>query len=265
MDEIDLQSLEEELAKIDFESLEEELAKIDPAELRYLSQLLSENVPAVKKIIKNVLEEPISEETKKRLRPPLQPKLYQPIAPPRNRNRRQGLLRQFDPYPPHNIRNVTDYQNEILNLYDVARFEGEESKGRRYIRWRFTQNLNEDLTPKFMEKIRENVRTSFYARHVYSYKLRNIEDGTEIIYYTNLGSPWMNKLEEAEKWLSEKEAKRLDTDSKERPDTKWVFDSHFNVDVKVVLDRQPLMGTGPLPDWLRNLARGNHAMVALDT
>ena len=25
------------------------------------------------------------------------------------------------------------------------------------------------------------------------------------------------------------------------------------------------MGTGPLPDWLRNLARGNHAMVALDT
>ena len=126
-------------------------------------------------------------------------------------------------------------------------------------------NLNEDLTPKFMEKIRENVRTSFYARHVYSYKLRNIEDGTEIIYYTNLGSPWMNKLEEAEKWLSEKEAKRLDTDSKERPDTKWVFDSHFNVDVKVVLDRQPLMGTGPLPDWLRNLARGNHSMVALDT
>ena len=75
----------------------------------------------------------------------------------------------------------------------------------------------------------------------------------------------MNKLEEAEKWLSEKEAKRLDTDSKERPDTKWVFDSHFNVDVKVVLDRQPLMGTGPLPDWLRNLARGNHSMVALDT
>ena len=155
MAEIDLQSLEEELAKIDFESLEEELAKIDPAELRYLSQLLSENVPAVKKIVQNVLEEPISEETKKRLRPPLQPKLYQPIAPPRNRNRRQQLLRQFDPYPPHNIRNVTDYQNEILNLYDVVSFEGEESKGRRYIRWRVTQNLNEDLTKIYGKNQRE--------------------------------------------------------------------------------------------------------------
>ena len=260
MDEIDFESLEE----IDFEALEEELAKIDPAELRYSSQLLSENVPVVEKIIQNVLEEPISEEAQKRLQPPLRPKPFQPIAPPR-RNRRQQLLRQFDPVPPQNIRNVTDYQNEILNLYDVARFEGEESKGRRYIRWRFTQNLNEDLTPKFMEKIGENVQTAFYVRHVYSYKLRHIEDGSTIIFYTNKGSPWMNTYAEAENWLSEKVTKRLDTDSKETPNTKWVFDSHFNVDVKVVLDRQPLMGTGPLPDWLRNLARGCHAMVALDT
>ena len=111
------------------------------------------------------------------------------------------------------------------------------------------------------------MRTSFYARHVYSYKLRNIEDSTEIIYYTNLGSPWMKKLEEAEKWLREKETKRLDSDSIERPNTKWVFASHFNVDVKVVLDRQPLMGTGPLPDWLRKLAHAarGQAMVTLDT
>ena len=249
---------------IDLKALEEELAKIDPAELRNLLQLLPENAPVVEKIVQNVLEEPISEETQKRLQPPLRPKPFQTIAPPRG-NRRQELLRRFDPFPPQNIRNVTDYQNEILNLYDVARFEGEESKGRRYKRWRFIKDFNEDLTPKFMEKIRENVRTSFYTRHVYSYKLRNIEDGTEIIYYTNQGSPWMNKLEEAEKWLSEKETKRLDSDSINRPSTKWVFVSHFNVDVKVVLDRQPLLGTGPLPDWLRNLTRGGHAMLALDT
>ena len=75
----------------------------------------------------------------------------------------------------------------------------------------------------------------------------------------------MKTYGEAENWLREKEAERLDPDSIERPDTKWIFEGHFNVDVKVVLDRQPLMGTGPLPDWLRNLARGNHGMVALDT
>ena len=266
MDEIDLSSFE----NVDLESLEQELAKIDPAELRHLSQLLSENVPAVKKIIKNVLVEPLTETRKQRYKPslrvlqPLQPKPYQPIAPPRKRNRGQQLLRQFDPIQPNNIRNVTDYQNEIQNLYEVTKFEGEESSGRRFKRWRFIKELNKDLTPKFMEKIRENVRTSFYMRHTYSYKLRNIEDGTIIFYYQNKGSPWMNTYAEAENWLINREAVRLDADSIERPNTKWIFEEHFNVDVKVVLDRQPLMGTGPLPNWLRNLAH-TRSMVALDT
>ena len=260
MDKIDFESLE----NVDLESLEQELARIDPEELRYLSQLLSENVPAVKKIIRNVLEEPIPETVQKRLKSPLQPKPYKPIPPPRNRNRRQQLLRQFDPIPPNNVRNVTDYQNEILNLYEATKFEGEESNGRRYKRWRFIKDLNQDQTPKFMEKIRENVRTSFYMRHTYSYMLRNIEDGTIIFYYQNKGSPWMNTYGEEENWLINMEAKRLDADSIERPNTKWIFEGHFNADVKVVLDRQPLMGTGPLPNWLRNLAH-TRSMVALDT
>ena len=43
-----------------------------------------------------------------------------------------------------------------------------------------------------------------------------------------------------------------------------MFESFFNVDVKVALDRQPLLGTSPLPDWLRNLARGRAGpMVSL--
>ena len=159
---------------------------------------------------------------------------------------------------------MTDYQNEILNLYDATKFEGEESKGRRYIRWRFVRDLEKDLTPNFMEKIRESVRSSFYIRHVYSYKLRNIEDGTIIFYYKNKGSPWMNTYAEAENWLIKMEAERLDVDSIERPNTKWIFEGHFNVDVKVVLDRQPLMGTGQLPDWQRNLAH-SRSMVTLDT
>ena len=43
-----------------------------------------------------------------------------------------------------------------------------------------------------------------------------------------------------------------------------MFESFFNVDLKVGIDRQPLVGTGPLPDWLHNLAH-SRAMVALDT
>ena len=115
-----------------------------------------------------------------------------------------------------------------------------------------------------MEKIREKVNTSFYARHIFSNQLRNIEDGTVIVYYINKGSPWFNNFSDAEKWLSEREKVRLDSDNIERPNTKWVFEAYFNVDVKVVLDRKPLLGTGPLPDWLRNLSHSRN-MIALDT
>jgi len=43
--------------------------------------------------------------------------------------------------------------------------------------------VGKDLTPEFMERIRENVKTSYFCRYNYSVKLRNIEDGAEIIYY----------------------------------------------------------------------------------
>ena len=252
----------------DLRSLEEELANLDPEDLRYLSQLIAEDAPTVQKVISNALEEPITEGVNKKIQNPLKPKSYQPIPPPRKRNRREQLLRQFDPIQPNTIRNVVDYQNEIMNLFEDTAFEGEEKSGRRYIRWRIVRELNKDLTAKFMGKIRENVRTSFFTYYNYAIALRNIEDGTFLTFYqAEKRSQRMKKLEEVEKWIKEKETARLDPDNIERPDTKWVFDHFFAVDVRVVLDRQPLLGTGPLPDWLRKQAKTGQkqAMVALDT
>ena len=249
-------------------NIEELLKELDPATLQALEQLLAEEAPAVRKIIQNILDEPISEKVEKSLDKPLLPKPFQPTAPPRKRRGRkiQEILREFDPISRENIRNVTNYQNEILDMYDNIEHKGEEKKGRRFIRWRFIRGLERDMTPNFMAKIREKVHTSFYARHIFSYQLRNIEDGSLMVMYTNTGSPWFERLSEAEKWLSEREKVRLDPDNINRPDTKWVFVNHFNVDVKVVLDRQPLLGTGPLPDWLRDFARGRAGpMVVLDT
>ena len=254
-------------------NIEELLKDLGSETLQALEQLLAENAPAVRKTINNILDEPISEKVKKE---PLIPKTYQPIAPPRRRGRKktQEILKKFDPISQKTIQNTTNYQNEILDLYDVIEYEGEEIKrrlhdgkeikGRRFIRWRFTQDLEKDLTPDFMEKIREKVNTSFYARHIFSYQLRNIEDNSLMVNYTNIGSPWFEQYSDAEKWLSEREKIRLDPDNINRPDTKWVFEAHYNVDVKVVLDRKPLLGTGPLPDWLRNLAHSRN-MLALDT
>jgi hypothetical protein len=74
---------------------------------------------------------------------------------------------------------VTDCQNEILDLYDDAEVEGEEvTNGRRFIGWRFIRGGEEDLTHQMMGKLRGQVNTAFYARHIYSYQLRNIEDAS---------------------------------------------------------------------------------------
>ena len=65
----------------------------------------------------------------------------------------EELLKELDPIPREKIRNVTNYQNEILDLYDIAEYEGEEEvRGRRFIRWGFIRDLEKDLTPVFMEK-----------------------------------------------------------------------------------------------------------------
>ena len=256
---------------IDLRSLDEELANLDPEDLRFLSKFIAEYSPTIQRKINTLLEEPIPEGVNKKLKAPLKPSKPIPIPPPRNRNRRQEtLLNLFDPIRPNRVKTVTDYQNVIKAMYENTEYAGvEETSGRRYKRWRIVEGLNKDLTPRFIEKIRENVGTAFYMRHVYSYLLVNIENGDRLTFFKNKGSPWMKTYADAEKWLKEMEEERLNSDNIERPDTKWTIavdvESHYlNVDVKVVLDRQPLLGTGPLPDWLRNQARGNHAMVALD-
>ena len=262
---------------IDLRSLEEELANLDPEDLRFLSKFIAEYSPTIQRKINTLLEEPIPEGVNKKLKAPLKPSKPIPIPPPRNRNRNRNrkqetLLKIFDPIPPNKVKTVTDYQNEILDLYEDTEYAGvEETSGRRYKRWRIVAGLNKDLTPRFMEKIRENVGTSFYMRHVYAYLLVNIENGNRLTFYRNKGSPWMKTYADAEKWIKEREEERLDSDNIDRPDTKWVIDtqleSHFfTVDLKVVQDRQPLVGTGPLPNWLRNRAHSarGQAMVALD-
>ena len=249
-------------------NIEEILKELDQATLQTLDRLVEENPSTLRKNSQNILDEPISEKVDYKLVKPLIPKTFQPTAPPRKRRGRktQEILRMFDPIPRDNNLNVTNYQNEIRDLYEDTEQDGEEAKGRRFIRWRFIRGLERNLTPVLMEKIPEKVHTAFYLRHIFSYQLRNIDDGTLIVMYTYIGSPWFERLSDAEKWLSEREKVRLDPDNTNRPDTKWVSENHFNVDLKVVLDRQPLLGTGPLPNWLRDCARGRAGpMVALDT
>ena len=133
-------------------NIEELLKELDSATLQALEQLLAEDGPAVRKIIQNILDEPISEKVEKSLDKPLFPKPFQPTAPPRKRRGRkiQEILREFDPISRENIRNVTNYQNEILDMYDNTEHKGEEKKGRRFIRWRFIRGLEREHSHIFL-------------------------------------------------------------------------------------------------------------------
>ena len=72
----------------------------------------------------------------------------------------------------------------------------------------------------------------------------------------------MERLSNTKEWLEEREELRLQSAYIDRPNTKWVFQRHMFVDLKVILDRQPLqIGLGCLPDWLRN----KHEVISLDT
>ena len=255
------------------EFLQKLLAKMSPEDEQYMMQLLAENAPAagpLHEVVQNILDEPVPQQVKERLSKPLLPGKNKPITPPRKKKeiKRRAILKEFDPIQPAKKREEKSYNVILSNLLQKdEEEEGVEREGRRYIFWRKSQGLENNLTEQFMGKTREKVKTAAFLRHYYSYWLENIEDGTIILFYKNSGgSPWINKYAEAENWLREKEEARLNIDNIERPNTKWVFRGYSDVDVKVVLDQQLLLGTCPLPDWLQNLARGRKGpMVALDT
>ena len=141
----------------------------------------------------------------------------------------------------------------------------EKARGRRFIRWSFNKRLGANNTAQIVRKLRQNVNSAFYIRYSYSYVLVNNENGLRMVFFKQQkGSPWINTFGEAQRWLNEQENTRLNVDSIERPNTKWVFVKFSSIEVKAVIDNQPMLGTGPLPEWLRNLAHGPN-MVSLDT
>ena len=92
--------------------------------------------------------------------------------------------------------------------------------------------------------------------------MRNIETGEYMVYYTNTNSPWFGTLSQTKEWLQKQEELRLQGEKIDRPNTKWVFERHLFIDLKVILDRQPLqIGLGWLPDWIRN----KREVISLDT
>ena len=77
--------------------------------------------PALHDVAQNIPDEPNSEEVKRRLLKPLLPQNPRPVPPPRpsRRRKRKAIVEEFDLLPKA-LRTTADYQQEILDLFDVA-------------------------------------------------------------------------------------------------------------------------------------------------
>ena len=175
------------------------------------------------------------------------------------------ILEAFDPLRRRGL-GAVDFAipERLVELYDRG-VEGLEGRGRgirRTLKWRFTQGLSKSLAPQMLNKIKQSVRNRHKINYSHAYVLFNAELGETMVYYTNIRSPWMGRLSQTKEWLEDQEWLRLQGSRLERPDTKWTFLRHYFVELKAILDRQPLqIGVGRLPAWLRN----KREVISLDT
>ena len=194
----------------------------------------------------------------------LRPRPYKPKKPTPPRD--QSVLEEYDPLFPPRVLTQTNYPQEMRGMAPPLRGRVFMGEGARYVLWTLTEDLDTDRAGELMELIRARARNAFVIRYNYAPVIRNIEDNRTMVFYQNkTTSRRMNSFEQAAAWLEEKERERLNPANITRPNTKWVFERFSVVEVKIILERgAPLVGTGPLPQWLKNRARTG-GLVSLDT
>ena len=152
----------------------------------YLNEVFGEKStePAFQTVVHNILEEPIEEDTKRRLLAPLLPRDYVPRPPPRkpkikNTKAPRGM-EKFDPFHSMHLKRkgftaadvfgVEGSWAEILTnprgenpiqeqhyqfLIEEFALEGEfeEQRGKIITKWRFYRHLERPIIPEIMRKL----------------------------------------------------------------------------------------------------------------
>ena len=137
--------------------------------------------------------------------------------------------------------------------------------GTRVKTWRLTKNLNLSLTDTIMHKATPD--TEMRTKVIYSFKCEVRRDGGDIIVYgrTKSSAGTLTSLQEIEDFIEQCEMKRLDLEdndfwgeaylSAERTiETPGAYQGIIvfkHVQIKLVSSNEPLLGCGPLRDWLR--------------
>ena len=210
---------------------------------------------------KAVFDVALTAEEQEKLPPPLSPGRYQTVRPPSTKKdqRRKQILEQFDPLNENYVAD-TLINRQHPDWFEIANYNNVfEERG---IKWQFRSNLNNLLISQMIDEIRDSVHNRFKINYSFIYFLRNIETNKTLVWFQDRQkSPWFATHGDAQAWLEQQEEGRLGGENINRPNTKFVFEKHLSVQIKVILDRQPLrVGDGPLPNWLRT----KKGLIALD-
>ena len=149
-------------------------------------------------------------------------------------------------------------------------------EGKRVKEFRVTGNLNGANTKMVMCNVTPHIQMR--TKVIYSYKSEIHRGADEIKDYSKtLTSPpgMFKSLEEIQEYIEECEQKRLDlenvevwskayspsrrtTEARGNYEDKVIFN---HVQIRLMASNEPLMGCGPLPDWLRK----KHCIYTIDT
>ena len=137
--------------------------------------------------------------------------------------------------------------------------------GRRVKTWRITKQLNKSFAGTIMWKVTPDI--NMRTKVVYSFECEVYRGGGEVArhYKTKGSTGTLTSLNEIEDFIEECERKRLDLDDHEfwskaylppertieTPGSYGGKIVSMHVQIKFITTNEPLLGCGPLPDWLR--------------
>ena len=164
-----------------------------------------------------------------------------------------------------------DGVEDVRGLFDEG---GDGEDGNRVKAWRFRENLNSPLTRTVMAKITPHVDMRVVVVYSFSCDIYQGDGGVTKYHKSKSTKGSLSSLADIEAFIEQCEMQRLDIEdaefwskaylpSERTVETPGAFEGKLlfdHVSIKIISTREPLLGCGPLPDWLRK----KRCLYALD-
>ena len=160
---------------------------------------------------------------------------------------------------------------DVRGLFDEGDAEHHDElieDGNRVKTWRFEKSLNSPLTGVVMARITPHVDMRVVVVYSFSCDIYQGDGGVTKYHKSKSTKGSLSSLADIEAFIEQCEMQRLDIEDVEfwskayvpaerTIETPGAFEGRLifdHVQIKIISTREPLLGCGPLPDWLRKKA-----------